>query len=63
MRERYITRDDCAVHYGFSSMKKFAKKHPLAFDTFVVAMEKLSVTQLVTKMVKLMMEKKKCIFL
>lgn len=63
MREKYITRDDCAVHYGFSSMKKFAKKHPLAFDTFVVAMEKLSVTQLVTKMVKLMMEKKKCIFL
>jgi hypothetical protein len=63
MREKYILRDEFVVPYGFSSMKKFAKHHPSAFNAFVDAMENAAVSQLVERMVDLMMKHKKCIFL
>jgi hypothetical protein len=63
MRDKYILYDECVRPYGFRSMRKFAKSHPLAFDAFVDAMEKYSVSQLVERMVELMIRKKKCIFL
>lgn len=63
MRDKYISHDEWAKPYGFKSMKRFAKSHPFAFDAFVDAMEKYSVSELVKRMVELMMRKKKCIFL
>lgn len=63
MREKYISHDEYITPYGFSSMKKFAKHHPSAYDVFVDTMERLSVAQLVEQMVDLMIQRKKCIFL
>lgn len=63
MREKYILWDECITPYGFASMKRFAKLYPSVFDTFVNAMEKSPVTQLVEQIVDLMMQQKKCIFL
>ena len=63
MRDKYISHDEHAIPYGFSSMKKFAKANPSAFDVFVDTMERGSVSELVERMVVLMMRKKKCIFL
>lgn len=63
MREKYISWNEYAIPYGFKSMKKFAKSNPSAFNTFVDTMEKGSVSELVERIVELMMSKKKCIFL
>ncbi len=62
-REKYISFDEHAAPYGFKSMGKFAKHHPSAFDVFVDTMEKGSVSELVERIVQLMMSEKKCIFL
>jgi hypothetical protein len=63
MREKYISWDEYVVQYGYASMKKFAKHNPYAFDTFVDAMENATVSKLTERIVTLMMERKKCIFL
>jgi hypothetical protein len=63
MREKYISWNEYAIPYGFKSMEKFAKSNPSAFNTFVDTMEKGSVSELVERIVELMMSKKKCIFL
>jgi len=63
MREKYITHDEYITPYGFTSMKKFAKRHPPEYDAFVDTMERLSVSELVEQIVNLMIQRKKCIFL
>lgn len=63
MHEKYIAHDEYIAPYGFTSMKKFAKRHPSAYDAFVDTMERLSVADLVEQIVDLMIQQKKCIFL
>jgi hypothetical protein len=62
MRNKYITMDECVISYGFTTMKRFSKHHPSAFNAFVDVMEGPSVAKIVKEMVELMMRKKKCIF-
>ncbi|KAG0081447.1 hypothetical protein BGZ90_008253 [Linnemannia elongata] len=63
MRKKYILLDEHVTQFGYTSMKKFAKNDPYAFDTFVDAMENATVSKLTEQIVTLMMERKKCIFL
>ncbi|KAG0201747.1 hypothetical protein BGX28_005522 [Mortierella sp. GBA30] len=63
MRTKYINLDEHATPYGYKSMKKLAKSRPHMFDAFVDVMERGSVSQLVERMVDLMMRRGKCIFL
>lgn len=63
MRMRHLSHNDCVKPYGYASMEKFVKANPLAYDIFVNAMEGCSVSQLVEKIVGLMVDKRKCIFL
>lgn len=63
MQKKYLLYDECVKPYGHKSMRKFAKSNPIAYDIFVDSMEGGPVAYLVDKIVKLMMKKRKCIFL
>lgn len=63
MRMRHLSHNECVKPYGYTSMAELVKSRPSTYDIFVDAMEGGSVSQLVDRIVKLMVDKRKCIFL